>query len=285
MKTRRLHMIMKAWLVAILASVLLACIGIASASNVLDQEFIRAVKTRDVALVKKLLDQGADVNTRDQEGTPALMLAAWLQNRDVVRLLLESGANPNAKDKRGRTAVQLADRAGHYEIVEILGGSRGDRDMTGYPNTPKGVVEAYVKTGFQGRLSGSNEVKEQMRYIWDYFCPGWDCVDVVSGYRVTRISESGYEAKIRVVYDQIGAICGQDVLAGEKTKMPVTYDVEKHEGFWRIRAPIEPPRISAKSAIELLEQSLTDEVELNKKITSFRRYLGSSKCRKGGNNE
>jgi len=229
-------------------------------------------------LVNTLLEKGANVNAKDKDGTPALMLAAWLQNRDVVRLLLEKGADANAKDKYGRTALELADWAGHYDIVEILGGKRADRDMAGYPHTPEGVVEAYVKAGFDvasvRQLFGSYEVKEQKRYVLDYFCPGWDCVDIVSGYKVTRNSEDQHVATVKVVYDGIGGVCGQFVSVGEKTEKTVIYDLIRHENFWKIRAPIEPPRISVKSAIELLDESMIDQDKLNEYITSLREYLG-----------
>ena len=278
MKTRRIPKIARPRPVVFLILALLLWICVAGADVALDQQLIRAVTTRDVALVNTLLEKGANVNAKDKEGTPALMLAAWLQNRDVVRLLLEKGADVHAKDRQDRTALELADWAGHYEIVEILGGKRADRDMTGYPHTPEGVVEAYVKAGFDvasvRQLFGSYEVKEQMRYVLDYFCPGWDCVHIVSGYKVTKTSEDQHVATVKVVYDGIGGVCGQFVSMGEKTERPVMYDLEKHEGFWKIRAPLEGPRISVKSAIELLKYSMTDEDELNKYITSLRDYLG-----------
>ena len=46
----------------------------------------------NVAMVRQLLDQGANINARDKHGDTALMAAAFEGHADVVKLLLEKGA-------------------------------------------------------------------------------------------------------------------------------------------------------------------------------------------------
>jgi ankyrin repeat protein len=237
MKIQSILRITKIWLALVLVLALLAWVEIARADATLDEKFVRAAKTRDVALVKSLLEKGANVNAKDGDGTPALMLAARKQNKDVVRLLLEKGADVNAKDKEGRTALELADWAGHYDIVEILGGKRADRDMTGYPDTPEEVVKAYVKAGFDvasvRQLSGSHEVKEQKRYVLDYFCPGWDCVHLALDYNVVGTHEDVNESRVTVVYEDIGAVCTETLQLRKKSEQEAVYQLKKVSGkFW-----------------------------------------------------
>ena len=52
--------------------------------------------------IKSLLDQGADVNGKDQYGATALMRAASGGRGDVAKLLLDRGARVEEKDAYGK---------------------------------------------------------------------------------------------------------------------------------------------------------------------------------------
>jgi hypothetical protein len=73
----------------------------------------------DVRQAALLLDQGAAVDARDEEGRTPLMLAVARGRLEVVRLLLARGADPNAADNSGRTPLQQA-RAGNLREVAVL---------------------------------------------------------------------------------------------------------------------------------------------------------------------
>jgi len=57
-----------------------------------------AVRKGDAAAVKKLLDEGVDVNTKFRYNRTALSFAADRGHVEVVKLLLDRGADVNAKD-------------------------------------------------------------------------------------------------------------------------------------------------------------------------------------------
>ena len=57
-----------------------------------------AARKGDAAAVKKLLDQGVDVDTKFRYERTALSFAADRGHVEVVKLLLERGADVNAKD-------------------------------------------------------------------------------------------------------------------------------------------------------------------------------------------
>jgi ankyrin repeat protein len=59
----------------------------------------------DAAIVRLLLDQGANIESRDEEGATPLMVAAEHGQSGVVRALLEKGADVEARDKYGFTAL------------------------------------------------------------------------------------------------------------------------------------------------------------------------------------
>ena len=48
------------------------------------------------------------------------MMAMGAGHLEVVRLLLDSGANVHAKDENGMTALYWAEQYGHTEVSELL---------------------------------------------------------------------------------------------------------------------------------------------------------------------
>jgi hypothetical protein len=59
----------------------------------------------DTVIVNRLLDAGADIETRGVTGTTPLIEAAVIKNDDLFRLLLRRGADPCARDDGGVTIV------------------------------------------------------------------------------------------------------------------------------------------------------------------------------------
>jgi len=85
--------------------------------------------TGDPAILKLLLDHGADVNAAFDSpflgsGRTALMIAARSDSNHAVRLLLDHGADPNRRIQGGRmdghTALMDAAEFGRSESVELL---------------------------------------------------------------------------------------------------------------------------------------------------------------------
>ncbi|EHK21973.1 uncharacterized protein TRIVIDRAFT_132487, partial [Trichoderma virens Gv29-8] len=74
------------------------------------------------AVVKQLLDNGADLECKDKEyGRTLLSWAAQYGHEAVVRLLLEKGADIESKDKEyGRTPLAHAARRGHEAVARML---------------------------------------------------------------------------------------------------------------------------------------------------------------------
>ena len=80
---------------------------------------LRAVQHGQVRAVRRLLDAGADVNTKNKAGNTVLMTATRKGYVEVVGVLLDSGANVNAKNTLNNTALMLAALRGHVEAVRF----------------------------------------------------------------------------------------------------------------------------------------------------------------------
>jgi uncharacterized protein len=95
--------------------------------------FVRAAESSDVALLKLLLEHGADPKIPTDFGDTALTAAAgigWVEgvtyerspkeNLEAVRLLLDLGLDPNWANKDGRTPLMGAAHKGRNEVIQLL---------------------------------------------------------------------------------------------------------------------------------------------------------------------
>jgi ankyrin repeat protein len=96
-----------------------------------------ATRKGDAAAVRKLLDDGVDVNTRFRYDRTALSFAADRGHVEVVRVLLDRGADVNVRDTfYGASALSWAvspamgRKPEHTEIVRLLLARGGFRDET-----------------------------------------------------------------------------------------------------------------------------------------------------------
>src|SRR5690242_15938252 len=72
------------------------------------EPLFQAIQKADSTGVRLLLKRGISANSKDADGTPALMTAALFADADCVKLLLEAGADPNLRNAEGATALMWA---------------------------------------------------------------------------------------------------------------------------------------------------------------------------------
>ena len=90
---------MKYLFITIAALVLVGCGGQSIHQDVIEE---------NVALVRRELSKGVDVNQKNDEGRTTLHLAAGIANKRIADLLIEKGANINSRDKVGLTPLDYA---------------------------------------------------------------------------------------------------------------------------------------------------------------------------------
>jgi cytohesin len=100
-----------------------------------------AIARGDRAMVKMLLDHGADINakTKPQDGFPGRDIVLWTAvaqgHTEIVRLLVDNGARVDVTGSSGMTPLMLAARDNNVEIVRLLiqrGANVNARDERGF---------------------------------------------------------------------------------------------------------------------------------------------------------
>lgn len=130
---------------------------------------IRASAKGDLTLVKKLVEEGADVNGTDASGRTALLEAAWGGFAEIVKFILSRGASVNCADSTGFTPLMRAVEEKHAAVVTLLIKSGADVNTRGYVrgSTPlmlaaeKGdvkIIEALLDQG--ARINAVDQFEE-----------------------------------------------------------------------------------------------------------------------------
>jgi Ankyrin repeats (3 copies)/Prenyltransferase and squalene oxidase repeat len=99
--------------------------------------------------VEVLLNAGAKVNTADVRGMTPLMLAVTSDRLDpaIIRMLLEHGADPTVKSMAGETALDWAEKFGQAEVIQALGGKPRERaGAVALPKSKLGVRAALTRS-------------------------------------------------------------------------------------------------------------------------------------------
>jgi hypothetical protein len=87
-------------------------------------DLVRAVSSNDIALAKRLIESGSDINSRDERGYSILQMAVEHCAREnlvnFVRYLIAHGAKPAFTTENGVTTLMIADRVGSKEAADLL---------------------------------------------------------------------------------------------------------------------------------------------------------------------
>jgi ankyrin repeat protein len=91
---------------------------------------VRQAEAGDLAALRRLLDAGVPVDTRDARRRTALLAATHANHIDVARLLIERGADVNAKDEMQDSPFLFAGAEGRLEILRLTLGAGADLKST-----------------------------------------------------------------------------------------------------------------------------------------------------------
>jgi len=149
--------------------------------------FVRAAQSSDTALMRLLLNYGADPLSTTDHGDTALTAAAgvgWVEgvtyeqspseNVEAIKMLLELGLDPNRANHDGRTPLMGAALKGRNEIVQLLvehganletrdGGSRDTENLgsiiAGHTFQALDYADGLVRVGVQSAIARPETAK------------------------------------------------------------------------------------------------------------------------------
>jgi ankyrin repeat protein len=181
---------------------------------------------------KVLLDHGAEVDSRVEDGRTPLMLAANKGDQEIVSLLLQAGADPTLTDKAGATAGSLATAKGFKELATRLqqaspasvAGSPAEKNLVNRnPGEPTGAIsdqEVLLQSqpagvGVSNTQASSGVSKPAEAPDSSYETKQISVVDIHQEFLPVMLTEvSGKKAKIQSVGGEEYSVAAGDQLRG-----------------------------------------------------------------------
>src|SRR4051794_14388594 len=106
---------------ALAASLLLGLAAAATAADPMRDTLWAAVRAGDVAAARAAVENGADVNARNEYGVSTLWIAAGTGKLEVVEYLVGKGADVNARDDIWyQTPLSIATSSAQLKTVQLL---------------------------------------------------------------------------------------------------------------------------------------------------------------------
>ncbi|CAG9323297.1 unnamed protein product [Blepharisma stoltei] len=86
----------------------------------LDDQLISAIQKGSIDDIKKLINQGVDLNHKDRNGSTAIYSCSNDEQLNIARFLLSQGSALNISNIRGNTPLHIAVERGSKEIILLF---------------------------------------------------------------------------------------------------------------------------------------------------------------------
>jgi len=123
------------------------------------QKNIKGAELADFQAVKRLIDDGADVNAENRNGYTILWTAVSDNQVAIASLLLSNGAAVNQQNQYGRTLLHEAAWNGHIGVIQLLLANGADvnaRDPNGRTPLHQAVLRANLEGSAELLANGAD---------------------------------------------------------------------------------------------------------------------------------
>ena len=109
----------------------------------LTNNLISYVRSHDIEEIKKLIENGVNLNEQDKIGNIALHWATWFGYVDIIKMLVNAGADINIQNDDGETSLILAAsyHAPHVNLYVIRALIDGGSDWSIKDNKNKDFLD------------------------------------------------------------------------------------------------------------------------------------------------
>ncbi|WP_438823179.1 ankyrin repeat domain-containing protein [Peribacillus butanolivorans] len=83
----------------------------------MNEQLIQAAERKET--IKRLIEEGVDINTKDSEGRTATMIATYNNDVETTKVLIKAGADVNIHDNMKNNPFLYAGAEGYVEILKL----------------------------------------------------------------------------------------------------------------------------------------------------------------------
>lgn len=119
-------------LAVIISCILLlnGCSSFAKGEEKVNEQLFQAVKQGDTNFVKKLIENGANINAQNSNGQTATMIATYHNDVKTAKVLIEAGADVNIRDQMKNNPFLYAGAEGLIDILKLTIKAGADPTIT-----------------------------------------------------------------------------------------------------------------------------------------------------------
>ncbi|MEH7494568.1 ankyrin repeat domain-containing protein [Neobacillus niacini] len=96
----------------------------------MEEQLIQAVKGKEADTVRRLIEEGVDINTQDSEGRTSIMIATYNNDAETAKILIDAGADVNIQDEIENNPFLYAGAEGYIEILKLTIQAGADPSIT-----------------------------------------------------------------------------------------------------------------------------------------------------------
>ena len=148
---------------------------------------------KPLKIIKLLLERGANIDEKDEDENTVLILATYENDIQLVKLLLMYKPNVNITDGNGETSLHIAVKKGYTDITKLLleyGANINMTDETGFTALELAIINEHHHNNFEViKILFDKDSRLFNRQIFYYlkFCYSERCKNKISQYFWKRL--------------------------------------------------------------------------------------------------
>lgn len=96
----------------------------------MEEQLIQAANRKDTGTIRRLLEEGVDINIQDSEGRTSTMIATYNNDEETAKILIDAGADVNIKDDMKNNPFLYAGAEGYINILKLVIKAGADPSIT-----------------------------------------------------------------------------------------------------------------------------------------------------------